>query len=394
MSRKKLLEANLKKYYFYKIFSVLFFFVPIMVLFWQDNGLSLTQIMLLQSGYSILTLILEVPSGYYADSVGRKKSIIISSFFLVLSITIYSFSTNFWQFLVAEGIFAFSASFLSGADSAFIYDTLVELKREKEYKKIWGNLMSVSLLSMAAGSIIGGFMAKLGFRYTFFLTIPFVILVIPIAFSLKEPKRYKEIFEKNYLKEIWKILKNVIWQNHRLRWLILYSALIFAFNQSALWLYQPYFELSGLDVAYFGIVFASFQFVAAITARYAHRIEETLGEKFSLISLLFLIGISDLLMSNFIFLFSFSFAFIHQFIRSFKNVVIIDYINREIKSSIRATVLSVENFVRRGLYALLIPIVGWIADIYSLRQALTVLGITTLSVAVIILFVFRKYRVI
>ena len=96
MSRTNELESNLKKYYFYKIFSVMFFFVPILVLFWQDNGLSLTQIMLLQSGYSILTLLLEIPSGYYADLVGRRKAIIISSFFLVLSVIIYGFSTNFW----------------------------------------------------------------------------------------------------------------------------------------------------------------------------------------------------------------------------------------------------------------------------------------------------------
>jgi predicted DNA-binding transcriptional regulator len=221
-----------------------------------------------------------------------------------------------------------------------------------------------------------------------------VLIVIPVAFALKEPKRYKEIFEQNYLKEIWEILKNVIWKNRRLRWLILYSALVFAFNQSALWLYQPYFKLSGLDIAYFGIVFASFQIVAAISARYAHQIEEKLGEKFSFVSLLFLIGVSYLLMSNFIFLFSFSFAFIHQFIRSFKNVVIIDYINRETQSSIRATVLSIENFVRRGLYALLIPIVGWIADAYSLAQALTVLGITSLIIAVLLIIVLRKYKVI
>jgi hypothetical protein len=38
------------------------FSVPIMVLFWQQNGLSLTDIMILQSIFAIFVVILEIPT--------------------------------------------------------------------------------------------------------------------------------------------------------------------------------------------------------------------------------------------------------------------------------------------------------------------------------------------
>lgn len=175
---------------------------------------------------------------------------------------------------------------------------------------------------------------------------------------------------------------------------MVYSGIVFAFNLSAAALYQPYFKLSGLDIVYFGIVFASFHIVAAITSKYAYKLEAKLGQKHSLVMLIFLVSGSYFLMSNFIFLFSFSFSFIHQFIRGFKNVVVADYVNKLTTSDMRATVLSVESFIGRLLIAAVIPFVGWMADIYSLTQALTVLAFTTLFLGIIILAGLRKYRLI
>ena len=47
--------------------------MPIIVIFFKENGLSLTQIMILQSVYSLTVALTEIPSGYFADFFGRKK---------------------------------------------------------------------------------------------------------------------------------------------------------------------------------------------------------------------------------------------------------------------------------------------------------------------------------
>lgn len=391
MNNVKATERNLKnniwKFYLYNIFVGMFFSVPIMVLFWQDNGLSLTKVMLLQSIFAILTVILEIPSGYFADIHERKKTLVLASVAGLIGMFAYSLGRNFYHFLIAELFFAISVSFTSGTTAAFVYDTLQNLGEEKQYKKIWGNALFYGMIALALSSILGGFIAKTDLRYTFYASIPFFALMIPLAFSMQEPKRHKLIFEKGYTKELLKIIKVALIQNKKLRWIIIYSGVIYAFNQSVLWLYQPYFRLSGLDVAYFGIVFASFQVVAAFSSKYAHKLEEKLGQKYSLAMLVFLVAGSYFLMSNFIFLFSFSFCFIQQFVRGFKKATITDYINQLATSNMRATILSVESFVGRLLYAAIIPVFGWIADVYTLEQALAVMGATTLISGIFFLMV-------
>ena len=53
--------------------------MPIIVLFFQENGLTLMEVMILQSVYSFTVAITEIPSGYLADYFGRKNSLIIST---------------------------------------------------------------------------------------------------------------------------------------------------------------------------------------------------------------------------------------------------------------------------------------------------------------------------
>jgi len=391
---QKKLESNIWKFYIFQMLGGMFFAVPIMVLFWQENGLSLTQVMLLQSMVSILTVALEVPTGYFADIHGRKKTLMIASFSGALAMFTYSLGHNIWHFIPAEIFFAFAMSFMSGTTSAFLYDTLQDLKRESEYKKIWGHALFLRLMALAGANALGGFIATYSYRYALYASVPFFLLMIPLTLTMQEPNRHKIIFKQGYTKELIKIIKNTFTENKKLTWILIYSGTIFGFYSAALWLYQPYFELSGLKVAYFGLVFASFQFVAAISAKYAHKIEHKLGEKKSLIMLTVLVAGSYFLMSNFIYLFSFTFAYIQQFVRGFQKTVLTDYINKLTDSSIRATILSAQSFIGRLVYAIIIPVFGWIADVFTLIQALQILGITTLVAGGSILLMLKKDKVI
>ncbi len=393
-SQNPSIKNNIKKIYFIEALAGMFFSVPIFVLFWQENWLSLTQIMLLQSYFAIFIVALEIPTWYYADLHGRKKSIIISAITLFFAMITYSLWHNFFHFLVAETLFAFSVSFSSGALSALVYDTLQDLWQEKSYKKIWWNIMFYQTLALSFANVIGWFIAKYDLRYTLYASIPFMLVMIPITFFLSEPQRHKTIIKEWYLKELFNILKIALVENKKLRWIIVYSGIIYAFNWSALWFYQPYFKITWLDIAYFGIVFACFQLFSAFSSKYAHILEEKIWEKYSLYMLVILVSISYLLMSNFIFLFSFSFCFIQQFVRWYRSTVINEYVNKLTTSNIRATVLSAESFIGRLIYAIILPVFWWIADVYTLIQALTVIWITSIVSGIIILLFLRKDKVI
>jgi MFS family permease len=392
------LNSNIWKAYLYKALFAMFFSVPAMVLFWQENGLSLMSIMILQALFALFVAILEIPTGYFADKYGRKKSLILAGVFAFAAISWYSLGHTFLDFLVGEFLIALAVSLISGTMAALIFDTLQELGREKEYQKIWGNALFYGLVTLAIAGILGGFIAKIDLRYTLFASIPFFALLAPLAFSMVEPERKKVIFKGGYLKQLFKIFKEYLTSNDKkskkLKWIIIYSAVIFAFNQSVLWLYQPYFKITGVDVIYFGVIFAGFQMVSALASKYAHKLERYFGEKYFFAMLIFLVAVSYLLMSNFLFLFSFSFCFIQQFVRGLKNVVVSDYVNRLVGSEIRATILSAENFLGKILYAIIAPIFGWIADVYSLTQALMVMGVVALIFGVMFLISFKISKVL
>ena len=249
------------------------------------------------------------------------------------------------------------------------------------------------MISLAISNIIGWFIAHYGLRLSIYASIPFFIMAFILSFSFVEPDKHKEIIKENYIKNLLKIITHNLIKNNKLRWIIIYSGVIFAFNQAALWLYQPYFKLTWVNIMYFWIIFASFHIVAAFSSKYAYKIEEYFWAKTSLISLTFLVWISYLLMSNFIFLFSFSFAFLHQFIRWFRKIIINDYINNLTISKNRATILSIESFIWRILYSIIIPIFWYIADIFSLIQALTILWIASIISWIIVLVFLKKNRI-
>ncbi len=390
----KKMEGNIRKMYLLKTVSGMFFFIPVIVLFWQDNGLNLTQIMLLQSLFSLAVVVLEVPSGYFADVFGRKNSLLIASIVLVLAVFTYSLGHSFSQFLCAEMFFAVGLAFISGCDSALISETLMELKREADYQEVFGKARFYNNMAVALASIVGGFVGVINLRWTFYLMLPFLVWAVYVTHSISEPNRQDGVAKKGYPRELFTILKTCLVDRKKLRWIILYSGIVFSFNQAGLWFYQPYFQLSGLDIAFFGMVFASFQIAAALSSKYACKWEKAMGSRFSLILLVVLVGTSYLLMSNVVFLFSFSFIFFQQFVRGFSKVVVTDYLNRLTVSNGRATILSLESLIGRLLYAAIIPGVGWIADVYSLVQALSVLGISTLLAGTGVLILLCKSRAI
>ena len=257
------LESNIWKLYLYMILYSLMFFTPIVVLFYQKNWLSLTQIMIIQSIASVLFVVLEVPSGYFADIFGRKKALMITGIFSSIAMLVFALGINFYHFIFAGILWAIAGVFISGADTAFLYDTLKDLNKEKWYKKIWGNVIFYYSICVSLSSIIGWYLGSIDYRYPFYAMIPFMLLLIPLSLSLTEPKKHKTIFSKNYIFDLLKIIKLSVLENKKLRWLLIYSAIIIGFIRIAHFLYQPYFILSGLDIIYFWIVFAGFNIIVA-----------------------------------------------------------------------------------------------------------------------------------
>ncbi len=388
------LEHNIPKLYVLIVLRWLLFIMPIIVLFFYENDLNQTQIMILQSIFSIGVVVFEIPSGYFSDVFGRKHTLVIGSIISTMAFAIYAFSSGFWGFLVAELILGLGASFISGTDSAMIYDSLIEAGRENEYAKIEGRRTSAANFSETTASIIGGLLATISLRFPFYVELAVMSLSIPLAMSLVEPERHKFDNSQGNFKGILRIVRFAIHDHAEIKWLIIYSSVIGSSTLTMVWFIQPYLDSVGLPVAYFGLVWAALNFSVGVFSMVAYRIERLLGQSKTLLMLLPLSVLAYILSAFIHSLWVIAVFFIFYFVRGIHGPMLKEYINRLTSSDKRATVLSVKNMFGRLLFTFIGPFVGWMKDVWSFKQAfLLAAGIFLLTGGLSILFL-RKHRVL
>ena len=361
--------------------------MPIVVPFYESNGLSMKDIMILQAVYSIAIVVLEVPSGYLADVIGRKKTLIIGTIFGVLGFTTYSLSFGFMGFLVAEIILGIGQSCISGADSAMLYDSLLDKGEEKKYTRFEGRITSLGNVAEAIAGILGGLLAGISIRTPYIAQTFVAFIALPAALTLVEPTRKIPLIKAG-LMEIVRIARFALITDRPLRRNILFSAITGTATLTMAWFAQPFFEYSRIDIVWFGILWTTLNLTVAITSYTAHRLEKTLGQKWSVLIIALLIPMGYLALSRFQQPIGLFVLYLFYLVRGYATPVLKDYINRITASHIRATVLSVRNFIIRLLFALTGPLLGWVKDIYSLPQALALAGIIFLVISLLTAILF------
>ncbi|MDX9846046.1 MAG: MFS transporter [Tenuifilaceae bacterium] len=364
---------NIIRLYIIKASKWFMLIMPIVVLFYHDNGLGMQEVFILQAIYSISIVALEIPSGYFADALGRRNTLIMGSILGFAGYVVYSFSFGFWGFLVAEVVLGFGQSLISGADSALLYDTLKQHNREKEYMKHEGRMISAGNFAEALAGIAGGLLAAISLRYPYYFQSVIAFAAVPAAFTLVEPKIH-EANVKITLNKIMGVVRFALIDNKRLRWNIIYSSVVGASTLTMAWFVQPWFIRANLSVSLFGVLWTLLNLSVGLTALFAYRFERLLGVRATVLGLTFTLGLGFLGAALFESLWGLIFLFLFYLARGVATPVLKDYINRITSSDVRATILSIRNFVIRIIFALWGPFYGWYTDAFSLTGAILIAG--------------------
>jgi len=369
----------------------LIFIAWIIVPFLASLGFSMQQILITETFFAISTIIFEIPSGYFADVYGRKVSIAVGSIILTVAIAFYAFSSAYFLFIIGAILWGIGGSFYSGADAALLYESLLQLGREKEYKRISGDIMFYSRIAGIIGSITSGFLAAI------FLRLPAIVNIVPIflcfllSLTLIETKHDRE--EHETWGHLITIVKESVLHNKVLGYFIMFSSII-GFFSLEFWLKQKYWEFIGIPIYYFGIIFAVCGLASGLSSKYAIEIEKFLGPKLSLIIIPTLPATVMLIYSFTESLWVLPLFVVVPAMWGFSNPVFNDFVNKLTTSNRRATVLSIMNFFRRGIYVVFAPFIGWITDVYSVQTAFLASSIIAFVVGGVGLLLLRKVKVI
>jgi hypothetical protein len=127
------------------------------LLWWvQEKQMSPALVAATMAAGDLLLMGLEVPTGWFADKFGNRRSLILGSFIQVAGMICCWLADGIPGLVLACLLVAVGDAFRSGADQALLYRTCVELGREGEFQKIEARSRAVHVIALAVLIVAGG----------------------------------------------------------------------------------------------------------------------------------------------------------------------------------------------------------------------------------------------
>jgi predicted MFS family arabinose efflux permease len=147
--------------------------IPVITLVWRHQfGMSLADVMLLQSIFALAATVYEVPSGYVADRIGYRGSLLVAAWLWLGAWIVYAVARDFGGAVVAEVTLGTAIAFASGADSALLWVALDRAGRAGEYTRWEGRLQAAAQTAESLSAVCGGWLYAVAPRLPLWLRLP------------------------------------------------------------------------------------------------------------------------------------------------------------------------------------------------------------------------------
>jgi MFS family permease len=383
------LVRNLRLFYAFRLLATSYLFVPIFMLFQADRGLSFFERLALGGIYSAVIIVVEVPTGVFADRLGRRRSMMWGAVAMVASCLLATRADGFAEFAVAESLAALSMALVSGADSAYLYDLLAAHDRAHEYPRRESAASAWHLLGSAFAFAGGGALAQIHMTLPYMVTAGVALAAAVVAALLEEDHEPIETpVRGGWFAQTYAALDEVV-RNGKLLWLVGYSAVVFALVRATIYVYQPYLAERGLSTLEIGLLFAGVNLIAAFVSYRTWSLRAALGDEKLLWGLLAVLGVSFIgLASAGAGPWMLALLFVQAVASGIYSPLTKPLLNREIRSENRAAVLSVESMGRRAAIGVFAPLVG----LYGQQNVMLLCGAVGIAGLVILAFARLRLR--
>ena len=364
--RIKALQQNKRILFFTRLFVELRALNAVMTLFYLKRGITISEVLYLSVIWSVVTLVSEIPSGYLADVIGRKQTIIIGILLNLSSVLLLFVAFDFITFVFSAVLASLGSACFTGTDSALLYDSLKELKDEKSSLRVSGKYFSSSRLAKIFIPSLGAIIAKnlLPWQLNILISIDLVGGVVSLVVSqrLTEPNRKMDVSEKEsgIFKDSLKLFK----KNKIVRKFAINKSLVFIGTLIAWRLYQPILRDFGVSIPMLGLIYGIFQLLTFVSSWHTDKIHAKLTStkflNYPVIGGLITAGV--FLVTKNVWLLSIS-SILLMVLGTFRNPVFFEQINYRIKSFNRATTISVLNVIKGFFDVPIILLAGYLAGI-------------------------------
>ena len=364
--------------------------VPIWVVFLQRKGLSLTQVGLLEGVAWTITASLEVPTGAIADRWGRKASIAVGASLYGVAMFLILAEALSPAFLLGYALWNSSTAFVSGADSALLYDSLKADGRAAEAAKQSGRYAAVNQASQGIASLVGAAIATIDINLCFAICGVLAIAAAAVVLTIHEPPHTSDDGEHM---DYWRNLTTAVRIAVRrpvVRALVLLNATVLTIPLVVYYvLLQPYSLGVGLPLAALGIVVIAVQLSTVVASWLAHRTEGRFAlTSIVAVALAVLIGATAILAAA-PSIPSLSLMLAVALVPALLTPLLSARLNDLIPSGQRATILSLGALLFELGLAVAMPLMLAFADRFGAPAAIGLSGAVFAVTAVPLMFIWR-----
>jgi predicted MFS family arabinose efflux permease len=348
--------------------------VAIITLFWKRHiGMSMEEILLLQGCFGLAMAACEFPSGYLADRIGYRRSLVAASLLMTCGWSVYCVADSFAAVLCAELILGLSMSLISGSDSALLYESLRALDREGEFSRWNGRVRFWGQAAEGTAALAAGVVFLWWQRLPFVLEIGVWLAAAVVAWRLVEPERHLPP-SRGHLRQVGAMFRELLVDNPALRAVACVTIVLGLASFIPVWLVPLYATGAGLSDAWIGPIWAVANYTVAAGALMSDGIARWLGLLPALLVCVVLVaaGYAGLGLTHAAY--GVAFYFCLTFMRGVFGPALLHQEQRLIPSSDRAGFLSLRGFLFRIGFLALAPIIGRAIDARGQRPVLLVVG--------------------
>jgi MFS family permease len=275
------MEQNLRLYPFFQFFLNLLFWMPVFFLYFS-SVLPIHEVLLLEALYFFSVVILEVPSGYFSDRIGRRPTLLLSAAGWMTGSIIFCTASTFVPFLVAQFLYAFGMAMKSGTDTSLLYESLKTLGRGDEVAAREARAQTFTFIALAVSALAGGTMAGFDLRWAYVLSAAagFVALAIAVKFVEPAPDSRQAHPPLTQVLVVFRHLRDPV-----LRWVMAFAVAMMVLAHVPYEFYQPYlgFLFVGAEPGYAvtpavaGVLTAIMMGIAAVASHCSLTVTRRLG---------------------------------------------------------------------------------------------------------------------
>jgi len=385
MTLKEILKIpNVRYFLMFRSSYFARFYYPVFTLLYLDYGLTLSQFAMLNVVWAATIVLAEVPSGAFADTLGRKKLVVLSSLVMFVEIAMIALVPTenpnlvFMVFLVNRIFSGLAMALASGADEALAYDTL----KEQGNEELWPRVLQIQLrIASSVGifvTLIGAAMYDVNFmtnifhalgltapastkdlmRIPVFATLLVALLAIYAAVNMREEKKVMPNGQTKLATTIASLKLTTdtgkwVLATPYVLFILLYYSLFEHTSRMFLTMNSQYYLAIDIPIIYFGFIGAGISLLKIILAGQSRRLAENIEPK----TFIIIMGLASILTYYWISLgwsiYGVVPALVLIFIIMTMNIFISYHLNKKTESHNRATVLSFKGLMFNLGYGLI-----------------------------------------